>query len=309
MAKKEAKKEQKKRRSSFGVVFWIAFILLIATVFLYNREQIAHVLQETQLVSVLRDSIGLGDAEDTPADGRSRGEGNNTDTGTDNGTDDPQAGTPQEDGAASGGGDGSMSVDESDDAEEPPRVVDVRNPSTTTPERPPDEPSRESQDNEVDGTTPEQSGRPEPEPREPERVRSSDIYFIRVTDDGKIHPHRVERKVSYVNSPMTKTLRTLIQGPTMEELNQGLLNLIPKDSELLSARVENGTAYLNFNESFRFNSMGVEGALAQLQQIVFSSTEFETVERVQILIDGQQREYLGGEGIYIGQPLTRDSFS
>jgi spore germination protein GerM len=142
----------------------------------------------------------------------------------------------------------------------------------------------------------------------PERERDASIYYIRVTDDGTIHPERVRRTVEYVDSPMTQTLKSLLRGPTPEELSLGLLNLIPDGTELISARVENGVAYLNFSEEFRFNSMGVEGFIAQLQQIVFSSTEFSTVRRVQILIEGETVEYLG-EGVYIGDPLGRDSFS
>lgn len=142
----------------------------------------------------------------------------------------------------------------------------------------------------------------------PVRERDAEIYFIRVTDDGAIHPERVTRTIEYVNAPMTATLETLLSGPTAQELSLGLLNLIPDSTELLSARVEDGVAYLNFNEAFRFNSMGAEGLIAQLQQIVFSCTEFSTVDKVQILIEGQRIEYLG-EGIYTGGPIGRDQFS
>ena len=107
---------------------------------------------------------------------------------------------------------------------------------------------------------------------------------------------------------MTETLNTLLEGPTSEELNLGLLNLIPDGTRLLSAAVRDRVAYLNFSEEFRFNPMGFEGLMAQLQQIVYSTTEFSTVERVQILIEGQLVEYLGVEGIFIGKPLGRDSF-
>jgi spore germination protein GerM len=140
------------------------------------------------------------------------------------------------------------------------------------------------------------------------RRRTARIYYIRVTDDGTIYPFEVERIVSYVDSPMTQTLNALLKGPTPEELNLGLLNLIPENTQLISAAVEDGVAYLNFNESFRFNPMGVEGFVAQLQQIIYSTTEFPTVDRVQILIEGQRVEYLGGEGIYIGEPIGRNTF-
>jgi len=275
-------RKQQKRRAPFGILFWIAFILLIASIFLYNRDQIAQVLEETKLVEVLKDRIGAGrDEEEGPTIQEAEDPESSEDT------------APQ---------------DRDSDDSDAPTVVNVREPESTPPQDAP-EPERPDPDDTPDDEPEESPDREEEsEPARVTRVRDSNLYFIRVTDDGKIHPHQVERRISYTDSPMTQTIETLISGPTIEELNMGLLNLIPKGTELLSARVQNGTAYLNFNEAFRFNPMGVEGFLAQLQQIVFSSTEFDTVERVQILIDGSEREYLGGEGVYIGEPLSRESF-
>ena len=42
-------------------------------------------------------------------------------------------------------------------------------------------------------------------------------------------------------------------------------------------------------------------------QIVYTATEYSTVNSVQILIDGQKKEYLS-EGVWIGSPLSRSSF-
>jgi germination protein M len=44
--------------------------------------------------------------------------------------------------------------------------------------------------------------------------------------------------------------------------------------------------------------------LAQLQQVVLTATQFSTVDAVQILIDGRTVDYLGGDGVYVGRPLT-----
>ena len=44
-------------------------------------------------------------------------------------------------------------------------------------------------------------------------------------------------------------------------------------------------------------------------QIVYTSTEFSTVDSVQFLIDGNKKDYLGSEGQWIGSPLSRASFN
>lgn len=138
--------------------------------------------------------------------------------------------------------------------------------------------------------------------------RDARIYFVKVNAEGQISLKSVTRSVDFSSSPLTQTISTLISGPGSDEINKGSLSLIPEGSRLLSARVEGGTAYLNFNEAFRFNPLGREGYLAQLKQIVYTSTEFPSIKNVQILIEGVIREYLGGEGFYIGEPLSRESF-
>ena len=62
------------------------------------------------------------------------------------------------------------------------------------------------------------------------------------------------------------------------------------------------------SESFSFNKYGVQGYLGQLMQIVYTATSFSTIDNVQFLIEGQKLEYLGGEGVWIGSPLSRISF-
>jgi germination protein M len=138
----------------------------------------------------------------------------------------------------------------------------------------------------------------------PDRTRRTTLFFIRVSDDGRVLAEPVQSTIRFTGGPLTHTMEALISGPNAEDLNKSLLSLIPPDTELLSARVSDGIAYLNFNEAFRFNTMGLEGYLAQLQQVVQTATVFSTVDAVQILINGQVLEYLGGDGVYVGKPLT-----
>lgn len=138
----------------------------------------------------------------------------------------------------------------------------------------------------------------------PQRTITASLYFIRVSDDGRILTEPVTRNVRYTSSPLSRSIDALIGGPTADDLNRGLLSLLPPGTILESARVQDGVAYLSFNEQFRFNPMGLEGYLAQLKQVVLTATDFPTVDRVQILVENQRIEYLGGDGVYIGDPLA-----
>ena len=134
------------------------------------------------------------------------------------------------------------------------------------------------------------------------------LFFVRVSDEGKISIKGVLRSVPASGSPLTTSIRSLIDGPRPGELSNDVLSLIPEGSELIGARIEGGVAFLDFNEQFRFNALGIEGYSAQVEQIVFTATEFPTVGKVQFLVEGQRIDYLGGEGFWVGTPLGRDDF-
>lgn len=144
--------------------------------------------------------------------------------------------------------------------------------------------------------------------KETRKLRNARLYFIDVDETGAIRLEGVVRPVYYHDAPLTSTIEALLEGLMPSELNKELITLVPEKTQLISATVEGDTAYLNFNEAFRFNTLGSEGLKAQLKQIVYTATEFSTVKNVQVLIEGRKYEYLGPEGIFIGRPLNRNSF-
>jgi len=140
------------------------------------------------------------------------------------------------------------------------------------------------------------------------RSRQASLYFVRIDDDGIIVRQEVKRSVPASDSPLTDALEALLKGPTEEEIRRKLLSLVPAGTRLLGAQVRGSTAFLNFNEAFMYNHYGIEGYAGQLKQVVYTATAFPTVQDVQILIEGERHDYLGGEGVYIGRPLSRNSF-
>ena len=132
------------------------------------------------------------------------------------------------------------------------------------------------------------------------------ICFVAIDSEGPVVRKQVTRTV-HKDSPMAEAFKLLLSGPSASETQTGCRSLIPSGTRLLSASVKNGIAVLNFSEEFQFNQFGAEGSLAQLMQVVYTATEFGTVKGVQILIEGQKRDYLT-EGVWIGSPLGRNAF-
>jgi len=153
----------------------------------------------------------------------------------------------------------------------------------------------------------------EEKPKIPEKktisVTNQKIYFVYIGEDGTLSRKMIMRPVEKNDSPLVTNMNLLLAGPNAQESGRGYRSLIPEGTRLLSASVRDGVAYLNFNEQFEFNTVGMDGYQAQLMQIVYTATEFGTVDSVQFLIEGQKKEYLGSEGIWIGSPLSRSSFN
>lgn len=260
----------KKKRSSIGCLFWLALILLVAVIFLFNRKTIVQVIRKTGFDSVLT----RNEKEEPPEIVRAEQE---------------------------------VGIDEESETEEPTEIdlVEIEEPATETPETSGDLRDEAEETEEEDQVA---SAREVPSPETDGKIRNAKLYFIDVGESGSITLGPVVRQVRFVDSPLTETLKALLSGMLPSELNRELITLIPDDTEILSVRVDDGVAYISFNDSFRFNSLGREGYEAQLKQIVYTATEFPTVSSVQILIEGERYDYLGGEGVFIGQPLTRNSF-
>lgn len=146
------------------------------------------------------------------------------------------------------------------------------------------------------------------EPVKPTLVNQK-LYFVYVGEDGVLSRKMITRQVEKNNSPLLTNVNLLLKGPIASESSRGYRSLVPNRTKLLSASVRDGVAYLNFNEDFEFNTLGPDGYYAQLMQIVYTATEFSTVNSVQFLIEGQKKEYLGSEGVWIGSPLSRASFN
>lgn len=146
--------------------------------------------------------------------------------------------------------------------------------------------------------------KPEPKPVAAPTFNAT-LYFVEIDGDGRVNLKSVQRSIKKTDSPLTEVLGNLLSGPNYSEKTKGAMSCIPEGTRLIGASVKNGVATLNFSEEFQFNTLGVEGYLAQLKQIIYTATTFSTVNSVQFMIEGQKSDYLGSEGVWIGSPLGR----
>jgi germination protein M len=260
--------EMARKRNTLGCLFYLALVLLVLVVFLFNRARMQEVIDKTGLTRLFKNrpqsppEVVVSPLPAAPGAA-------------------PQKVTPPE---APGGGPPPEGSPESRPGPASREVV-------VTVEKPPPE-----------------GGKPAVERPTP-RTRQSRLFFVAVGADGEISLRGVIRSVRYVDTPLTATLQALLEGPTAAERNQGLISLLSPDTRLRGVTVKGDTAVVDFSEAFRFSSLGKDGLAAELRQVVYTATEFSNVKKVRVLIEGRPTEYLGPEGVFVGEPLGRESFS
>lgn len=100
----------------------------------------------------------------------------------------------------------------------------------------------------------------------------------------------------------------LIAGPTAREAVAGLSTAFPPDSLLLGIDIAGGTAIVDMSREFESGG-GSSSVLGRLAQLVYTLTEFDSVERVELRLDGEEIDYFSGEGVVAGDGWTRADFA
>lgn len=138
----------------------------------------------------------------------------------------------------------------------------------------------------------------------PEAVEVS-VFFTR-TDGNAIVLAETARTVAGgdVSALVRSALAVLLEGPTEAEQAEGLVSQIPEGTQLRGVRIIGGVVRADFSREVESGG-GSASMLGRMWQIVYTATQFPQAPRVQILIEGQQREAMGGEGVIIAEPLAR----
>lgn len=125
------------------------------------------------------------------------------------------------------------------------------------------------------------------------------VYFPIYLQTG-IYVYPVKYTVPETNEPVRAALQALIRGIPNTEV---LYSMFPTDTEVLSVSVKDGLCTVDFSEEIRHMSVGSGGELAAIDAIVFTVCWFPDIDRVQILIGGQEAESLAGH-VDISRPLS-----
>ena len=133
--------------------------------------------------------------------------------------------------------------------------------------------------------------------REVSKKHTHTCYFY--STGGKLIPIKRE-----VEAPLTleNTIYLLLKGPLIAESKKGIYSEIPPNVDLINVQKKDDSIIVNLTSNFGIGggSESIENRLSQLAKTVKSA---QPGKKVYLYINGKEVEYLGGEGVYIKQPL------
>ncbi|MGB6057317.1 MAG: GerMN domain-containing protein, partial [Microthrixaceae bacterium] len=123
-------------------------------------------------------------------------------------------------------------------------------------------------------------------------------YFVR---DEKVGP---VRRSGEPGAPARSAMDALLKGPTASDRAAGLSTAIPAGTKVLGLNIAGGLATIDLSSEFGSGG-GSLSMQARVAQVVYTLTQFPTVQRVSFRMNGKAVTALGGEGLMINTPQTR----
>lgn len=104
-------------------------------------------------------------------------------------------------------------------------------------------------------------------------------------------------------SVLSTAFNNLLAGPK----DAAISTTIPENTKLRGLKVEQDGIHVNLSEEFTTGG-GSAAMTGRVAQVIYTATSLQPSAKVWIEVEGKPLEVLGGEGLELEQPLTRQSF-
>ncbi len=131
------------------------------------------------------------------------------------------------------------------------------------------------------------------------------VYWLVTTGDHlKLEESPLTLSKSLTSQEVLETaVKQLLSGPQSSEND----TTIPPKTKLLSLKLDDKGVHLNLSSEFTTGG-GSASMMRRLGQLLYTATSLDANAQVWLSIDGEPLELLGGEGLMIAQPMTRQWF-
>ncbi|MDB9314703.1 GerMN domain-containing protein [Spirulina sp. CS-785/01] len=167
-----------------------------------------------------------------------------------------------------------------------------------------EQPSPDSENPTASEQSPEQQNSGTEQASQSQQV---ELYWLD-TDSGEIDlipsPVTIETKEDgSLDDTLTTAFEQLLNGPESE----AYATTIPEGTKLLGVQTQADGIHVNLSEDFAFGG-GTMSMTGRVAQVLYTATSVNPQGKVWLEIEGQPVEVLGGEGLLLNQPMTRQQF-
>ena len=146
---------------------------------------------------------------------------------------------------------------------------------------------------------------PQPKALQQTAAQTVQVYWVKDAS-GKFEGVPTKVAVKQADKPdatLQAAFNSLLAGPK----DVSVSSEIPKGTKLRSLSVKNGGVYVDLSAEFTSGG-GSNSMTGRLGQVIYTATSLKPNTKVWISVEGKPLELLGGEGLEVAQPSTRQSF-
>jgi germination protein M len=135
-------------------------------------------------------------------------------------------------------------------------------------------------------------------------------YFMLGSSTGDPGLAPVLREVPKTVAVGTAAMQQLLVGPSAREraADPALTSAIPAGTRLLGLRIDDRIATVDLSREFESGGSSAS-VFARLAQVVYTLTQFPTVDAVRFELDGEPVTVFSGEGVILDQPVGREDYT
>ncbi|MEG4420532.1 GerMN domain-containing protein [Microcoleus sp. LAD1_D5] len=146
---------------------------------------------------------------------------------------------------------------------------------------------------------------PQPKPLQKTDVQIVQVYWVKDAS-GKFEGVPTKVAVKQAGQPdaaLQAAFNSLLAGPK----DGNVSSEIPNGTKLRGLSVQNDGVYVDLSAEFTSGG-GSNSMTGRLGQVIYTATSLQPNTKVWISVEGKPLELLGGEGLEVAQPSTRQSF-
>lgn len=138
--------------------------------------------------------------------------------------------------------------------------------------------------------------------KSPQNTVDKKVILYRVPTDGSSYLLAETKTIKVTNNDVAlATLKALVETLPADKNMQ---NVFPKGTKVLSVKVQDGIATVNFSKEFIKKTEGEYASLMMVNAVVNTLTQYSEIKKVRILADGQKIVVLGQ--MDMEEPLARN---